>query len=112
MWALWVMRMWTVTALIILMSGRFRFRNVTRCKLSSVLKENQVLKFLFRTSSPGLDSLLKREVSTFAEELKKSSGLKSGQISLEFFQRKRTRWPFPPENIPWEVSCPAFLCFC
>merc|ERR1712227_613318 len=23
--------------------------------------------------------------------------------SLEFFQRKRTRWPFPPENIPWEV---------
>ena len=57
-----------------------------------------------RTSSPGLDSLLKREVSAFAEELKKSSGLKSGQISLEFFQRKRTRWPFPPENIPWEAS--------
>ena len=22
---------------------------------------------------------------------------------MEFFQRKRTRWPFPPENIPWEV---------
>jgi len=56
-----------------------------------------------RTSSPGLDSLLRREVSEFAEELKRSSGLKSGQISLEFFQRKRTRWPFPAENIPWEV---------
>ena len=28
---------------------------------------------------------------------------RAGQISLEFFQRRRTRWPFPPENIPWEV---------
>jgi len=56
-----------------------------------------------RTSSPGLDSLLRREVTAFSDELKRSPGIKSGQISLEFFQRKRTRWPFPPENIPWEV---------
>ena len=67
------------------------------------------IDYSLRTSSPGLDSLLKREVSAFAEELKKSSGLKSGQISLEFFQRKRTRWPFPPENIPWEVGKPSIL---
>ena len=57
-----------------------------------------------RTASTGLDTLLRREVAAFSEELKKSSGVKSGQISLEFFQRKRTRWPFPPENIPWEVK--------
>ena len=57
-----------------------------------------------RTASTGLDTLLRREVASFSEELKKSSGVKSGQISLEFFQRKRTRWPFPPENIPWEVK--------
>ena len=25
------------------------------------------------------------------------------QISLEFYQRKRARWPFPAECIPWEV---------
>lgn len=25
------------------------------------------------------------------------------QISLEFFQRKRQRWLFQPECIPWEV---------
>lgn len=56
-----------------------------------------------RTSSPGLDSLLRREVAAFSGQLKQSTGLRSGQISLEFFQRKRTRWPFPPENIPWEV---------
>ena len=57
-----------------------------------------------RTASSGLDTLLRREVAAFTEELKKSPGLRSGQISLEFFQRKRTRWPFPPENIPWEVN--------
>jgi len=28
---------------------------------------------------------------------------KSGQISLEFYQKKRTRWPFSTECIPWEV---------
>lgn len=56
-----------------------------------------------RASSPGLDSLIRREVNTFADDIKNSPGSKTGQISLEFFQRKRTRWPFPPENIPWEV---------
>lgn len=56
-----------------------------------------------RTSSPGLDALLRREVVSFSEDLKRSPGLKAGQISLEFYQRRRTRWPFPPENIPWEV---------
>jgi len=56
-----------------------------------------------RTSSPGLDSILRKAVVTFAEELKNCPGHKTGQISLEFSQRKKTRWPFPHENIPWEV---------
>lgn len=25
------------------------------------------------------------------------------QVALEFYQRKRGRWPFATENIPWEV---------
>ena len=59
-----------------------------------------------RTSSSSLDSFLRSGVANFAEELKRTAGPghKAGQISLEFFQRKRTRWPFPPENIPWEVK--------
>jgi len=28
---------------------------------------------------------------------------RSGQISLEFYQKKRTRWPFSTECIPWEI---------
>jgi hypothetical protein len=36
--------------------------------------------------------------------LKRSPGLKAGQISLEFYQRRRKNWLFSVENIPWEVS--------
>lgn len=25
------------------------------------------------------------------------------QVALEFYQRKRGRWPFATESIPWEV---------
>lgn len=32
-----------------------------------------------------------------------NDGPGSGQISLEFFQKKKNRWPFQPERIPWEV---------
>jgi hypothetical protein len=38
------------------------------------------------------------------EDLKRSPGLKAGQISLEFYQRRRKNWLFSVENIPWEVS--------
>ena len=39
-----------------------------------------------KTPSPGLDSLLKGKVAVFSAQLKQSTGLKSGQISLEVFQ--------------------------
>ncbi|XP_011504933.1 PREDICTED: autophagy-related protein 101 isoform X2 [Ceratosolen solmsi marchali] len=37
------------------------------------------------------------------EALRSTGSPGSGQISLEFFQKKKNRWPFPPECIPWEV---------
>jgi len=54
-----------------------------------------------RAASDELDRLLKKEISVFREELRGCEG--SGLISLEFYQKKRTRWPFSPESIPWEV---------
>jgi autophagy-related protein 101 len=46
---------------------------------------------------------LKKEISSFSEALRGNDGPGSGQISLEFFQRKRNIWPFQAERIPWEV---------
>jgi len=56
-----------------------------------------------RCSSPSLDRNIKRKVSEFSEELRSSDGVSSGEISLKFFRKKRSSWPFPSECIPWEV---------
>ncbi|KAJ8298175.1 hypothetical protein KUTeg_024706 [Tegillarca granosa] len=56
-----------------------------------------------RVGSDALDLTLKKEVSIFRDTLRSVDGPGSGQISLEFFQKKRARWPFPAECIPWEV---------
>jgi len=31
------------------------------------------------------------------------NGIRSGQISLEFYNKKKVNWPFNPECLPWEV---------
>lgn len=54
-------------------------------------------------SSPMLDQTLKREISGFSEALRSNGSPGCGQISLEFFQKKKSRWPFTAECIPWEV---------
>jgi len=56
-----------------------------------------------RVSSRELDNLIKKEVTDFRDALRNNESGGSGQISLEFFQKKRARWPFPAECIPWEV---------
>jgi autophagy-related protein 101 len=37
------------------------------------------------------------------DALRNSGGDGLGQISLEFYQKKKSRWPFSDECIPWEV---------
>lgn len=53
-------------------------------------------------SSQCLDSMIKKEISKFSDNLRRDHHGCS-QITLEFFQRKKSHWPFQPENIPWEV---------
>lgn len=53
-------------------------------------------------SSFHLDNVLKKEISKFSDSLRRDNH-GCGQISLEFFQRKKSHWPFQPESIPWEV---------
>ncbi|XP_033742369.1 autophagy-related protein 101-like [Pecten maximus] len=54
-----------------------------------------------RTASDDLDSSIQREIGVFRDTLREGPGC--GQISLEFYQKKRARWPFMAECIPWEV---------
>lgn len=56
-----------------------------------------------RVASDVLNRNVRKEVTVFSESLTGGTAAASGQISLEFYQRKRARWPFPAECIPWEV---------
>lgn len=53
-------------------------------------------------SSYSLDSVLKKEISKFSDSLRRDNQ-GSGQISLEFFQKRKLHWLFPAESVPWEV---------
>ncbi|KAL5012857.1 hypothetical protein ScPMuIL_011408 [Solemya velum] len=56
-----------------------------------------------RAASDELNENLFREISVFRDTLRSPEGPSAGQITLEFFQKKRARWPFQAECIPWEV---------
>lgn len=56
-----------------------------------------------RCSSSSLDRNIKSKISAFSEELRSTDNIGSGEISLKFFRKKRTTWPFQAECIPWEI---------
>ncbi|KAG7308510.1 hypothetical protein JYU34_005722 [Plutella xylostella] len=53
-------------------------------------------------ASDALGREVRREISDFSELLRAADAA-AGSISLEFFQKRRARWPFQPECVPWEV---------
>uniref|UniRef100_A0A8C2S221 Autophagy-related protein 101 n=1 Tax=Capra hircus TaxID=9925 RepID=A0A8C2S221_CAPHI len=53
--------------------------------------------------SEELDRALRKVVGEFRDALRNSGGDGLGQMSLEFYQKKKSRWPFSDECIPWEV---------
>lgn len=88
-------------------SGKFNYKEDGTFSVGTVGYEDVDCDFIDFTyvccSSYCLDRTLKREISYFSEALKGNEGSGTGQISLEFFQKKKTRWPFQPECIPWEI---------
>jgi len=56
-----------------------------------------------RCASEEMNSYVSREINSFCAALRSQEGPYSGQISLEFYQKKRTRWLFNAECSPWEV---------
>ncbi|CAN7950904.1 unnamed protein product, partial [Ixodes pacificus] len=56
-----------------------------------------------RCASDELNQNLSKDVLAFSEQLRSADGPRQGQISLEFYQKKRGHWLLPTESIPWEV---------
>uniref|UniRef100_A0A023F8T2 Autophagy-related protein 101 n=5 Tax=Triatominae TaxID=70999 RepID=A0A023F8T2_TRIIF len=87
--------------------GKFCYKQEVSYSVGTVGYEDVDCDFIdftyVRCSSHNLDRTLKSEITGFSEALRGNEGPGQGQISLEFFQKKKTRWPFQSECIPWEV---------
>ncbi|CAH1782809.1 unnamed protein product [Owenia fusiformis] len=87
--------------------GKFHYRQEGSYSIGTVGVVDVDCDFIDATyvavSSDELDRAVKKEIKAFRDALRNDDGNNTGQISLEFFQKKRGRWPFPSECIPWEV---------
>jgi len=88
--------------------GKFLYTNEGSYSVSTVGFTDVDCDFIDLTyvccSSNSLNKQVKQEISNFSEQLRSNESSGMGQISLEFFQRKPSRYLFlQSECIPWEV---------
>ncbi|CAF3516859.1 unnamed protein product [Rotaria sordida] len=56
-----------------------------------------------QVTSQELQRAVAEKINQFHDKLRSSDSNRSGQITLEFYQKKKSRWMFKPEEIPWEI---------
>ncbi|XP_066151781.1 autophagy-related protein 101 [Euwallacea fornicatus] len=88
--------------------GKFMYTNESSYSVSTVGFTDVDCDFIDLTyvccSSNTLNRHVKQEISNFSEQLRSNESSGTGQISLEFFQCKPSRYLFiQRECIPWEV---------
>lgn len=87
--------------------GKFHYKKEGSYSVGTVGFEDIFCDFInftyVRCASDDLNRTLTKEVTAFSEQLRSTDGPRQGQISLEFYQKKRARWLLPAESIPWEV---------
>uniref|UniRef100_A0A4W5NPU0 Autophagy-related protein 101 n=1 Tax=Hucho hucho TaxID=62062 RepID=A0A4W5NPU0_9TELE len=87
-------------------TGKFHYKKEGTYSIGTVGTQDidcDFIDFSFvRVSSDELDRAIRKAVGEFKDAMGNGTdGM--GQISLEFYQKKKSRWPFSDECIPWEV---------
>lgn len=86
--------------------GKFVYNGETTYSVGSVGFTDIDCNFFDLTyvccTSEQLDRSLKRDIRAFSEQLRSNDSLGTGQITLEFFEKKK-RWVRTPECVPWEI---------
>lgn len=86
--------------------GKFVYNGETTYSVGSVGFMDVDCNFIDVTyvccTSEQLDQAIKREIRLFSEQMRSNDSIGTGQISLEFFEKKK-RWVRTPECVPWEV---------
>jgi len=89
--------------------GKFTYRQEKAYSIGTIGTEDidcEYLDFTFvRMSSKLLDAIIRKNIVAFREQLMDHSynGIALGTITLEFFQKRRSHWPFSEECVPWEI---------
>ena len=89
--------------------GKFTYKEEKAYSVGTIGTEDidcEYLDFTFvRISSKLLDAIIRKQVVTFREQLAEHSnnGIALGTITLEFYQKRRSHWPFSEESVPWEI---------
>ncbi|KAK2721553.1 autophagy-related protein 101-like [Artemia franciscana] len=87
--------------------GRFHYKKEDSYSIGTIGYEDVDCDFIdftyVRCSSPELNDVVQRHVTSFTDTLQNLDGQRMGHISLTFFQTRKARWPFPRESTPWEV---------
>lgn len=96
------------------LTGKFKYKREGTYSVGTIGMEDVTCDFVdftyVRVSSRSLVEVVSKHVASFSEELRNrrnelpaSTAAISGTISIEFYQKRRNRWPFPDESIPWEI---------
>ncbi|XP_064591088.1 autophagy-related protein 101 isoform X1 [Zonotrichia leucophrys gambelii] len=95
------------TVLLHRSTGKFHYKKEGTYSIGTVGTQDVDCDFIdfayVRVSSEELDRALRKAVGEFKDALRSSGSDGMGQISLEFYQKKKSRWPFSDECIPWEL---------
>lgn len=79
--------------------GKFMYTGDTTYSVGSIGHTDVDCDFIDFTyvccASPSLDRKIKREISNFSEQLRSNDSCGTGQISLEFFQKKTQSMAIP-----------------
>lgn len=86
--------------------GKFLYNGETTYSVGSVGFSDVDCNFFDMTyvccTSDQLDQTIRRDVRAFSEQLRCNDSTGTGQITLEFYEKKK-RWVRTPESVPWEI---------
>lgn len=87
--------------------GKFTYQKEGSYSVGTIGYEDVTCDFVdftyVRCASYDLDQTISKDITAFSNILRSNEGPGSGQISLEFYQKKQGRWLFAAESTPWEV---------
>lgn len=58
--------------------------------------------FQIRCASPSFVDLINKEVKSFVDKLREDRSNQSGQVTLEFYSKKKRGWSFVEDSFRWE----------